>query len=277
LEKYSIEDAFKQLNEFVVNDFSRNYIKITRDREDNKEVVGEVLEKISLLLAPFAPYISEYIYQNFSKNSVHLSEWLKVDKKKIDKNLEGKLKFIFQIIEAGLAERDKAQIGLKWPLKSVKILAHATTEFKKGLDKELKEIVKNQLNVKDLELEWKTVRDVNILSKVELDTNLTPELESEGYARELSRQIQAFRKKLGLVKTDRVSLVIIADRDFNSILRGQEKFLKERTNSGKLDFVTTDIGGKNEESPKHSLSEETFKNKIEFKIKDKRGKIVIVE
>ena len=38
---------------------------MTRDREDNKEIVADVLEKVSLLIAPFAPYISEFVYHNF--------------------------------------------------------------------------------------------------------------------------------------------------------------------------------------------------------------------
>jgi hypothetical protein len=71
----SAKEAFEKISNFVINDFSRGYIKITRDREDTKEILKEVLEKVSLLIAPFAPYISEYIYSNFSKISVHLSSF----------------------------------------------------------------------------------------------------------------------------------------------------------------------------------------------------------
>ena len=81
LNNYELSKPFERLNNFVVNDFSRKYIKITRDREDTKEIIGEVLEKISLLLAPFAPYISEYIYSDFSKDSIHLSAWPKYNQK----------------------------------------------------------------------------------------------------------------------------------------------------------------------------------------------------
>ena len=88
MENYSLDKPFQKLQEFIVKDFSRTYIKMTRERDNTKEILGEVLEKASLLLAPFAPYISEYIYSNFSKNSVHLSSWPKVDRKKIDSKLE---------------------------------------------------------------------------------------------------------------------------------------------------------------------------------------------
>ena len=76
-----------------------------RDREDNKNIIKEVLEKVSLILAPFAPYISENIYSQFSKNSVHLSKWPEVDVKKIDKKLEKEFETMLQIIEKGFALR----------------------------------------------------------------------------------------------------------------------------------------------------------------------------
>jgi len=97
---------------------------------------------------------------------------------------------------------------------------------------------------------------------VELDTNLTPELESEGYAREISRKVQAFRKNLGLQKKDKIKLFIITDDEFKEILESQKDFIRSRTNSKTLEIVTT---------PK-----ETFKNKTDFKIKDKRGDIAII-
>ena len=47
------------------------------------------------------------------------------------------------------------------------------------------------------------------------------------------------------------------------ILEKQKKFLKNRTNSKKLNVVTT--------------GKERFKNGVGFKIKDKRGKIVVIK
>ncbi len=258
LEKYSLDNAFKALLNFVVNDFSRNYIKITRDREDNKEIVREVLEKISLVLAPFTPYLPEYIYQNFSKKSVHLSDWPKVDKKKIDNGLEINFNIMNKIIEAGLSERDREKIGLKWPLANATILGG---DYK--LKKDEEKIIMSQLNIKNLLYRESHANTKDI--SVQLDTNLTPELEAEGYAREMSRQVQAFRKKLGLVKTDEIDLMILTDKGFKKILESQEEFLKNRTNSKTIKIKSDDVTGKGE----------TFKNNIEFRIKDRRGKIVV--
>ncbi|VVB83045.1 Isoleucine--tRNA ligase [uncultured archaeon] len=255
LNKFYLNKPFEALSNFVVNDFSRQYIKMTRDRDDTKEIVGEILEKISLMIAPFAPYISEYVYRDFSKNSVHLSSWPKEEKKKIDKKLEEEFEIVFKIIESGLAERDKAQIGLKWPLGKAEIVCE------KKLDKQMEEIIKGQLNVK--ELKFSDGKEIS----VKLNTKITPELESEGYAREISRAVQAFRKDLGLKKTDEIELFIFSDDESKKMFEAWKKFIMERTNSKKLEFLSSNV----------TTGKERFKNKIEFKIKDKRGEIAIIK
>ena len=249
LENYQISSPFLKIQNFVVGDLSRRYIQMTRDRGDIKEVIRECLEKVSLLLAPFAPYISEYIYLQFSKNSVYLSKWPKDDKKKINKKLEEEFEDVFKIIELGLAERDKAKIGLRWPLQYL-------TVYGKKIDKSLRNIIKSQLNIKNIKLE--SGKDL----KVKLDTEMTPELEAEGYAREMSRHVQAYRKKLGLEKKDGIELFIITDDKFKKILEKNKPFIQTRTNSNKLEIVTTD--------------KEKFKNQINFTIKEKRGCIAII-
>ena len=252
LEKYSLDKALQDILEFIVKDFSRGYIRLTRDRKDTKEVVGEILEKISLLLAPFAPFISEYIYNNFSKESVHLSKWPKTKGKQINKKLETEFEQMLEIIENGLAERDKKQIGLRWPLTKV------TIYYPKLLNKKLEGIIKLQLNVKNLLWKKSSKKDW----KVELDTNLTPELESEGYAREISRKVQAFRKELGLNKQDKINLILSSNDRLNNIFKSKKEIIKERTNSKKIEII--------DQIPK------TIKQKTPFKIKEERGKIAIV-
>jgi len=250
LEDYLLNAPFEKIMNFVIKDFSRGYIKMTREREDTKKIIGEILEKTSLLLAPFAPYISEYIYLNFGKTCVNLSKWPKSDKKKINTKLEKEFEKLLQIIEKGLASRDKAGIGLKWPLSKVII---------KGLDlqKNLQKIIKKQLNVK--EIEFKKSKEID----VSFDISITPKLEAEGYAREISRKVQAFRKNMGLNKKDKINLTIVTDDKFINILKNQKEFIKERTNSKKLKIVAT--------------NKERFKKKIDFKIKDKRGQIIIID
>ena len=256
LENYKIERGINPIIEFVSNDFSRTYIKIIRDREDKnvKNIIGEVLDKVSRLTAPYAPNISDVIYSSFDKKSVHLSSWPKYDKKKINVELEAKFKTTLQIIEKGLAERDKSGIGLKWPLQKV-------TVFIKGGEniKGLGEIIKSQLNVKEIELKSPASKETELV--VELDTTLTEELESEGYARNISRQVQSVRKKLGLVKDNHIELVITCDNELVLWLDEYRNFLKDRTNSKKVEIL-------------ESFSGKGF-TEDKFKVKDKEIKVYI--
>ena len=113
----------------------------------------------------------------------------------------------------------------------------------------------SQLNVKSLEF----LRSESLL--VELDLNLTPELESEGYAREVSRKVQAFRKKLGLNKEDKIKLSLVLEDDLKQILSSQHSLLKDRTGSLSLEILDEDNN--------------STENVEDFVVKNKKGKLLI--
>ena len=265
LENLHIHTATRALENFWLNDLSRKYIQIVRDRlaledESAKYVLKKVYIELVKLCAPIIPFTTEKIWQDLKnkkivkEESVHLCSWPKPDSNKINKKLETQFENVFQIIEQGLAERDKAKIGLKWPLPKVSIYIKEKQDFR-----ELENIIKKQLNVKEIEI--KKGKELS----VKLDTKMTPELETEGYAREMSRQVQGFRKKLGLEKKDKIELIIFTDKELKKILETQKNYIKERTNSKKLEIVEEDFKLK-----------ENFKNETVFKIKNKRVRIVII-
>jgi len=249
--------AASALVNFWVNDLSRGYIQIVRDRlAENDEIasgiVTEILIELMKLCAPVCPFLTEHIWQELRKKnlvkeeSVHLSEFPKVEEKKINEKLEKEFGQALKIIELGLAERDNAKIGLRWPLASAKVYS----EFK--ISEELNEIIMRQLNVKSV----KFAKGKEI--KVELDTKITPELEAEGFAREFARRIQAERKNAGLKKGDMINLKVKTDTELKKNLNKNIHFLLERTNSNKIEFVD----GKMPEKA------------IEFSIKEKKISIV---
>ena len=260
-ENMNLYNTIKACEDFrkFIDDLSTWYVRVNRDRFNEEDklaplVLKEVLEKLSELIAPIIPFVSEKIYQTVysEKDSVHLTNWPKFDKKKISKKIIEDMEKAREIVSLGLAERDKKKVGLKWPL------ASATIYSSKKFNKEILEIISNQLNVKELILKDEEE------TKVEIYSQLTPELEAEGYAREISRQVQAFRKKLGLNKKDSIELIIVTNQDFKEILERQKEFIEERTNSKRLEILENVTTGK-----------ERFKNKSEFKIKDKKGDLFI--
>jgi len=252
---FKFYEVVQLIEDFLIVDLSRTYIQIIRERQAE---VYETLNKIRIglfkLLAPAIPFLCEEIWQELrekkivKEESVHLSDWPKVDKKMINEKLEKEFNMAFEIIEKGLAERDKTKIGLKWPLTKAVISAD------NSVNKELQKIIANQLNVKGVEIKK---------GNVKLDTKMTSELKAEGYAREISRKVQALRKKSGLVKNDRIKLALVVDDDFKKLIVGQIDLIKKRTNSDAV------LIGK--------VEEKGYRYKTDEKIKDKHLKILFTK
>lgn len=99
---------------------------------------------------------------------------------------------VMAIVEKGHAARKEAGIRLRQPLSSI------TISSKIGED--LVPIITDELNVKKLILG----------DKFALDLTLTKELEAEGTARDIMRDIQGARKKLGLSQKDQVTVELPA-------------------------------------------------------------------
>ncbi len=182
-----------------------------------------------------------------------MSKLPKSDDKKISEKLEKQFAGLNALLEKGLASRDREQIGLKWPLPKAKV------KYSIKLNKGVEDILKKQLNVK--EISWNKEEDSEKWN-VKLDTNMTPELKAEGFARNMVRRIQSFRKKLGLNRGDNVKTKLIVDEELKKMLEPHKKEIGNKTNSKELEIVTT--------------LKETFKNKTNFKVKNKKGEIVII-
>jgi len=260
LKSYNTIKSCEEIKKFV-EDISTWYVRANRNRFNDgeeivKKVLKEVLNKLSKIIAPIMPFVAEKIYQTIytKKESVHLINWPKFEKTLIKEKINQEMDYTREIISQGLRERDRNQIGLKWPLAKATIIGG---DFK--IKKELERIIKSQLNIKSLFYKKSHANTKDI--EVDLDTKLNPKLEAEGYAREISRKVQSFRKNLGLEKKDLIDLQLIVDDKFKKMLKNQIKFIKERTNSKSLSVVIT--------------KKETFKKTFEFKIKDKEGLVGI--
>lgn len=239
-EEYRFEKTITE-EEKLFLDISRIYIQLTRDKSNlTPSVVFKTLKdayvKTLQMFSTCCPLFCEKIWQQLKENglvkedSIHLTDWPKVDKKKIDEELEEEFDETLKIIEAGLAERDREGIGLKWPL------ANANVVSRMKLRNELKEIIARQLNVKKVEL--KKGKEI----EVKMDFKLNDELKAEGYSREFARNVQVVRKKAGLQKGDLIKLKVKCNEDLKKMLEKHLDFLKERTNSESIDFVEGKLG-----------------------------------
>ena len=73
---------------------------------------------------------------------------------------------------------------------------------------------------------------------VYLNTDVSNELVSEGYYRELVRRIQSFRKDAGLKKTDNIELYLKLDKKLFDILVEFEPKIKDRVGATSIDMST---------------------------------------
>jgi isoleucyl-tRNA synthetase len=143
-----------------------------------------------------------------------LADWPRGNKKLINKNLEKKMEKIREIAARALAERAKFKIKIRQPLKSLQI---ENGELKK--EKNLLELLKEEVNVKEI-----------IFGKeFKLDTQITPELKEEGMIREIIRQIQEMRKKIGLKPKNKTFLFISCSDELRGIIEKNREELLAKT------------------------------------------------
>jgi len=211
LDKFAHHEAIDQIEKFL-EDLSLWYVRRSRerlspnnpnraDRDACLNALYHTLSQLTLMLAPFIPYLTETVWQNLKRkdkltttSSVHLQDWPKADKDKIDASLEEKMAYLRQLVSLAHAARKEKQLKVRQPLATLTVV---NPSFK--LERPLEELIKAEVNVKKIV----TAKDKGGLS-VKLDTKLTPKLKAEGEARELIRQIQVLRRQKSLALKDKV-------------------------------------------------------------------------
>src|SRR3989344_4103903 len=179
LDNYDTVKTTRELESYL-NDLSTWYLRRSRGRSDNAffATLYRALIYVSKALAPFTPFISEHIYRNLNHpdfpESVHLTEWPKLEREKPHEELLEQMKRLREIVEEAHALRAKAGIKLRQPLRKLKIKRQEQKIAEDFLD-----ILKEEVNVLDIE----------ISDKLELDTKIDEDLKIAGLARELERQI----------------------------------------------------------------------------------------
>ncbi|MDK2986928.1 isoleucine--tRNA ligase [Methanothermococcus thermolithotrophicus] len=160
LEVPHLHDYTWKLRDFILNDLSRWYIKLIRDRtwkERNDtdklsayQTLYYVLMKLITIMGPVAPHISEEIYQNLKTEGMPESLFMnkiEVDEELINKELEEDIGIIREIVDSILRGRDKAKYTLRYPIAKITLPENIRETVEKyGY------IIKEQGNVKEIEL-----------------------------------------------------------------------------------------------------------------------------
>jgi isoleucyl-tRNA synthetase len=272
---YNEHKSVQEIMDFILNDLSRWYIKVIRDRTwplyegEDKDAAFYTLvivtENLVKLLAPICPFIAEDVYQNVLRKfikgleSVHMYELPKPDKKMIDKKLEEEMEVIKQISEISNFARQKVNLKLRWPVK--KMLVVTQDKKIKSSVEDLKSVLIDMCNVKSIEVVSRKPKGNFTESEFEnnkilLDLSEDKELFEDRLYRELTRKIQEMRKNCKLIVEDRIKLTLKSDLETEKSLK---KFIEN---------LKRDVGAKTIE-----IGKTAGKYPVELKFNDKKIEI----
>ncbi|PCJ62368.1 MAG: isoleucine--tRNA ligase [Planctomycetota bacterium] len=164
MQNYNLNKVVPPLVDFV-GYLTNWYIRLSRRRFWKSENDGDkfqaystlyqVLVTFSKVMAPFLPFLTDYIYCHLTKDdatetfeSVHLNDFPQPDKSLQNKELELKMDLVRKAVELGRGLRAKHQLKTRQPLQSVTVVAQDKNNKQYFI--ELNELIKNELNVKEV-------------------------------------------------------------------------------------------------------------------------------
>jgi isoleucyl-tRNA synthetase len=248
LENYDFPGSVSLIQPCIDN-ISRWWIRRSRDRfsEGNEQALQTLYATLVLFAKTFAPqmpFLTEEIYQNLviatgvknNKESVHLELYPDINNEKIDEKLLEDMQKVRNICSNGLKIREDKGLKLRQPL------SKAYTAVK---DDFLQDIIKAELNVKEIQKSEKPLEGENLVTNgeyeeyVTLDVELTQDLLSEGYINDFIRQYQNARKRGDNIDYgDPVKLTVsIKDKKIQEVIK---KYIEENSKDldiSKLEFV----------------------------------------
>ena len=165
MEQYRLYNVVPKLFDFI-EDLTNWYIRLNRSRYWGDEITADkiaaystlyrAVRELSIVMAPFAPFLSEHVYRQISDlaeerpkpSSVHLCSYPEADGSEIHRDLEDAVTRMQQVVLLGRRKREAVKINLRTPLSLVTIVHRDrdVLEAIRGLD----EYVRSELNVKEV-------------------------------------------------------------------------------------------------------------------------------
>jgi isoleucyl-tRNA synthetase len=185
-------ESAKAIDDFVINNLSQIYIPITRgelwDEDEEKKnrrlaiyaVLDKVLKTLDILIHPFCPFTSEYLYHTVfeEKQSILLDKWPKYQESLVNEKIEESFDIMKDVVSISSAARMKGKLKRRWPLNAAQICVKKGQKIKLET---LSELLQSQLNVEKftiIETEQESGLDqISELKQLGLPARPTIELE----------------------------------------------------------------------------------------------------
>ncbi|HEX9061095.1 MAG TPA: isoleucine--tRNA ligase [Clostridia bacterium] len=160
LENYRITESARAIQEFV-DELSNWYVRRCRERFWQKDMnqdkinaymtLHHVLVQLSLVSAPFVPFMTEEIYRNLvagidsnAPQSVHLCKYPVCEESFIDSDLEKNMDQVLKLVILGRAGRNSSNIKNRQPISKMYAVSDSP------LSEMYTELVKDELNLKEI-------------------------------------------------------------------------------------------------------------------------------
>ena len=174
---YEPTRAGRYIETFTIDNLSNWFVRLSRkrfwgssmsqDKLSAYQTLYTCLITLSKLIAPLSPFYADRLYKSLASvtgkdlcDSVHLSEFPKVNDSVIDKELELRMEMAQKITSMVLSLRKKESIIVRQPLQKITIPASKNSDTRKHIE-EVAKLILDEVNVKELEF----VEDDNLLKK----------------------------------------------------------------------------------------------------------------
>ena len=228
MEKYRLFNVVPQLFSFI-EDLTNWYIRLNRTRywgkglgEDKVSAFSTlyiVLMDLSKLMAPFAPFLSDYLYQRLSEfskdnelSSVHLCGYPEPDATCIDERLELAVDRMQQVILLGRQKREESKIGLRTPLNKMTII-NKDKELLNDM-RSLEGYLKDELNIYEIEYRSDEEKFIRLRAK--------PNFPLLG--KRLGKRMKIFAPRISKLTTDEIGYLLENHELEISVDGGKELF-----------------------------------------------------
>jgi isoleucyl-tRNA synthetase len=250
MQAYRLYNVVPELFNFI-EDLTNWYIRLNRrrfweegmsaDKNAAYSTLYTTLDSLARLMAPFTPFLSEYIYQDLKKfgakseESVHLCSYPEAQEGLINSTLETAVERMAQVVLLGRQKRIQEGVKVKTPLKTLKVI-HQDAKLLQEIGK-LEEYIKIELNIKNVEYLTNEADFVTLSAKPNLPV----------LGKKLGKEMGAFKvliEKLSSAEVQKIEdggSIILNNVSFNSeevlVLRTAKSGTQAVTNR----FVTIDL------------------------------------
>ena len=169
MDDYEPTQACRAVESFATDHLSNWYVRLNRrrfwkgemstDKQMAYDTLYECLTTLSQLMAPVAPFFSDWMYRNLTGHiretagagheSVHLTDLAVSDPSLIDEDLETRMDYAQRISSLVLSLRKKENIRVRQPLHKI-ILPALDSDFESKVT-EMRDLILTEVNIKDIE------------------------------------------------------------------------------------------------------------------------------